>query len=308
MNRYLTVVSCFVIALLIIYGCKKDSEKNEKETILKGTASILTDETVIPIMEDQVAVFESAYNAKIELISKSENEIINSLLSGEVEIAILSRRLSEEELKTFTNKKISPKTTGFATDAIVFIRNSRSNDTLVDLTSIVEFLNGKDVPTIKGLVFDNPNSSTVRYLDSLAGKKTERKDGIFSFSSNAEAIKYVAANDGLIGVVGLSWLTQPSEELAKLRTNIKILSVRGSKTSEYVSPTQNNIAEGKYPLARDLFIVNCQGFAGLGVGFGSFIAGERGQRIILKSGLLPIRIPGRKILIRNNIEKEKVKN
>jgi hypothetical protein len=27
------------------------------------------------------------------------------------------------------------------------------------------------------------------------------------------------------------------------------------------------IAEGKYPLARDLYIVNCQGYSGLGMGF-----------------------------------------
>jgi phosphate transport system substrate-binding protein len=41
------------------------------------------------------------------------------------------------------------------------------------------------------------------------------------------------------------------------------------------------------------------------MGFGSFLSGERGQRIILKSGLLPERTPGRKILIRNTITKNK---
>ncbi len=35
--------------------------------------------------------------------------------------------------------------------------------------------------------------------------------------------------------------------------------------------------------------VNCQGFSGLGMGFASFVAGDIGQRIILKSGLLPIK-------------------
>jgi hypothetical protein len=36
---------------------------------------------------------------------------------------------------------------------------------------------------------------------------------------------------------------------------------------------QNNIAEGTYPLARDLYIINCQGYSGLGMGFPSFVAG-----------------------------------
>jgi phosphate transport system substrate-binding protein len=51
-----------------------------------------------------------------------------------------------------------------------------------------------------------------------------------------------------------------------------------------------------------LYIINCQGYDGLGIGFASFIAGETGQRIILKSGLAPMREPSRNISIRNKIE------
>jgi phosphate transport system substrate-binding protein len=65
-----------------------------------------------------------------------------------------------------------------------------------------------------------------------------------------------------------------------------------------ILPSQNNIAEGTYPLARDLYIINCQGYSGLGMGFASFVAGDIGQRIILKSGLLPVRMPGRNIIIK----------
>ena len=308
MSKYLISICFFAIVSGGLYGCKNETSSRQEETILMGTTSIMTDETLTPIIEDQVSVFESSYNAKINLISKSEAEILNALLNDSISIAILSRRLTNEELKIFTNRKIYPKTTGFGTDAVVFIRNSATNDTLIDMSAVIDFLHGKSVPNIKGLVFDNPNSSTVRYLDSVAEISKPRSDGIYSFNNNAEAIKYVAENDGFIGVVGLSWITQPSEELAKLRNKINVLSVRGLKGGDYVSPTQNNIAERKYPLARDLFIVNSQAYAGLGMGFASFITGERGQRIILKSGLLPIRIPGRKITIRNNVEKEKVNN
>jgi phosphate transport system substrate-binding protein len=41
------------------------------------------------------------------------------------------------------------------------------------------------------------------------------------------------------------------------------------------------------------------------MGFASFLGGERGQRIILKSGLVPERVPSRKIMIRNKITKDK---
>ena len=124
---------------------------------------------------------------------------------------------------------------------------------------------------------------------------------MYYFKQNEEVIKYVSENEGVIGVVGLNWLYRPTPKIEKYLKNITVLNVKGLGKADYFAPSQNNIAEGTYPLARDLFIINCQGSSGLGMGFASFVAGEIGQRIILKSGLLPIRIPGRKILIKNKI-------
>jgi phosphate transport system substrate-binding protein len=93
--------------------------------------------------------------------------------------------------------------------------------------------------------------------------------------------------------------------MQKFVDNVNVLSIKSKTDNNFYAPSQNNIAEGKYPLARDLYIINAQGYSGLGMGFGSFVAGDIGQRIILKSGLLPVRVPGRKIYIRNEIINEK---
>lgn len=286
----------FLVALLVL-ACNQISDKNAKETILKGSTTIYVDETLAPIIEDQVAVFENEYKAKVKLVAKSESETVNSLFKEKAAIAILSRNLTAEELKIFKQRKINPKTTIFATDAIAFISNKSNKDTLVALQDVISFMQGKHVASIKGLVFDNLNSSTVRYMNSLAGISAIPEKGVFSFKSNDEVIKYVSENDGMIGVVGVNWLSQPLPAMQKYVDNVTSLSVKGLKSTNYYIPSQNNIAEGKYPLARDLYIINCQGFSGLGMGFASFVAGDVGQRIILKSGLLPVRIPTRKFTI-----------
>jgi phosphate transport system substrate-binding protein len=296
MTRYMLKAIAVATVLLVVVTCSK---KENKETILEGKATVWTDETLTPIVEDQVMVFESQYNAKINLVSKSETEVMNGLLNGAVKIAILSRELTAEEKKVFANKEISPRITKFATDGVALIVNKRSTDTVIALSDVVSFMKGNAVPGIKGLAFDNPNSSTMRYLTEMAGAQTNREN-IYSFHNNVETIKYVAENDGIIGVIGLNWLTQPSPDMQPYIDKIAVMSVKGSG-SEYVYPSQNNLAEGKYPLARDLFVANCQGFSGLGMGLASFIAGEKGQRIVLKSGLLPANIPGRKIAVKNNI-------
>ena len=286
----------FLVAVLV-FACNQISDKNAKETILKGSTIIYVDETLAPIIEDQVSVFENEYEAKVTLVAKSESETVNSLFKEKAAIAILSRNLSAEELKIFKQRKINPKTTVFATDAIAFIANKNNKDTLVALQDVISFMQGKPVASIKGLVFDNLNSSTVRYMKSLAGINAIPEKGVFSFKSNDEVIKYVAENDGMIGVVGVNWLSQPLPAMQKYVDNVTSLGVKGLKSNNYYIPSQNNIAEGKYPLARDLYIINCQGFSGLGMGFASFVAGDVGQRIILKSGLLPVRIPTRKFTI-----------
>jgi phosphate transport system substrate-binding protein len=305
MYKKIKILSIVSIGLLFIMCNQKERLDTNNEIILKGNATLLVDETLTPIIEDQVAVFESNYKAKIKIISKSESEIVNSFLTEKSVIAVLSRRLSDEENKIFEQKKIIPKTTKFATDAIAFISNKSKKDTLIELKSIIEFLQGKDNAKIKGLVFDNPNSSTVRFMNEIAGINKAPEKGIYSFKSNEEVIRFVSENKGMIGVVGVNWLSQPNPDMNQFVKEINILSVKSLKDSNYYSPTQNNIAEGKYPLARDLYIINCQGYSGLGMGFASFIAGDIGQRIVLKSGLLPTKIPGRKINIRKEISNDK---
>jgi len=304
MPKYLKGMLLIIVVVFVVVRCNKKEDKMSNQTISTGELTVIADESLTPIIEEQIAVYENDYDAKINLVSKSETEVMNALLKDSINVAILSRQLTKIEIDAFKKKKINPSVTAFATDAITLIRNKKDTDSLVALNDVLDFLRGKEVSTIRGLVFDNPNSSTARHLNELAGLKSSSQKNIFSFNTNLEAIKYVAENDGMIGVVGLNWIMQPSAETREFTNKVVVLSVKGLNSSNYISPTQNNIAEGKYPLARDLFIVNCQGFSGLGTGFTTFIAGDRGQRIILKSGLLPIRMPGRKVVVRNSINKK----
>jgi len=289
----------FGVVLIVLYSCKGDEEN--KETILTGSTSILVDESILPIIEDQVAVFESQYNATIKLLPQSEKESVQSFVNNTARTIILSRKLNTVEKAIFKNKKITPLETPFAIDAIALIKNKISKDSIQDISEIVAFLKGN--PTkIKGLVFDNANSSTTRYFLELAGLKSMPDTGVFSFKTNEEVIQYVSQNEGMIGVVGINWIFQPRLSRKKILEKITVLSIKDKNTNGYVYPSQENIASRKYPLARVLYIVNCQGFEGLGIGFASFISGEIGQRIILKSGLAPLREPSRNISIRNKIE------
>ena len=305
MLKYSKFLGLVVFVFLFAMCNQKSKNESGKETILKGSLDIAVDETVKPIVDDQVAVFEGTYyGAKINVKPESEAEVINDLLNQKTKVAVTARNLSQEELARFEKSKIKPRVTPFATDAIAFIKSKNNNDTLIALKTVIDFMQGNSNTGIKGLVFDNPNSSTVRFMKELAKVKNVPSQNVFSFKTNEEVIKFVSENDGMIGVVGVNWLSQPSPSMVDIVKKINVLSVKGLNSNEYYSPTQNDLAEVKYPLARELFIINCQGYNGLGMGFGSFIVGDIGQRIVLKSGLLPIKTPGRKLQIRNELLKD----
>ncbi len=293
----------FVIPFIVLTSCKQSADA-PTDSILTGSMDIVVDETILPIIDDQVQVFQGTYDAKIYVIAKSETEVLKALIDKKANVAVLTRKLAADETKVFASRKIFPKTTIFAADAVALIANNKM-DTIVAMQDILDFINGNKSGKIKGLVFDNPNSSTVRLLSEKAGVDKLPESGIFSVSSNADVIKYVADNSGIIGVVGLNWLSQPDSQTASYRKAFNILSIKTTGSNDAFYPSQINVSSGNYPLARQLFIVNCQGYTGLGMGFASFVAGDVGQRIILASGLVPVRMPAREIVIRKKINNDK---
>ena len=288
-----------VSILLSIVACQSNSQK---QTYTTGKTKILVDESFSPIIEDEAYVFENTYtNAKLDLISKPENEVLKLFLNDSIRIAILSRQLTPEESQFYKNKKITIRVNRFAIDGVALITNKSSSDSTTNVAEIIKVLQGKP-GQIKSLVFDNPNSSTVRYLKDLAGVKNLPEKGIYALKSNPEVIKYVHKHPGSIGVVGINWIEQPDKDLEEIVNELKVLGVKnlpGKPGSDgFYKPDQNTLALGLYPLTRSLYIINCQGGPGLGTGFASFLAGEQGQRIVLKSGLLPDSIPSREVIIK----------
>ncbi|OWP83338.1 phosphate ABC transporter substrate-binding protein [Flavobacterium davisii] len=296
------LVASFLLIAAFFVSCHFGT-KDEKQTILTGTATILVDETVYPLVEDHQMIFENQYQAKIKLVAKPEREIVKLLSEGKNNLAILTRELIPGEIKKFSRNNIKGKVTDFAIDGIAFIGHPSNSNFKMEEIELINFLNGK-TSKIKNLVFDNANSSTVRYLMDLAKVKSLPKKNLFSLSTNNEVISFVSKNSDAIGVIGINWITQPMPDFQKTVENIKVLELK-TKNSTFVTPSQDLLASGSYPYSRKIKILNYQGTAGLGMGFASFLAGELGQRIVLKSGLVPVRMPSRNIIIRKEVEEKK---
>ncbi|HEX2617046.1 MAG TPA: hypothetical protein VHL57_05845, partial [Flavobacteriales bacterium] len=117
--------------------------------------------------------------------------------------------------------------------------------------------------------------------------------------ANVDSVVAAVARDprciGFLPFALISDLDDP--HMRALREQVKLLTVSASDGSPAVLPNQSTLADGQYPLRRTVNMLLTEGRSGLGTGFVSFVANHKGQRIILKRGLAPIKVPAREVEI-----------
>lgn len=285
------------VALLVATSCGR-SCKSQRETPVRGNATLLVDETVLPMIKGQVQVFEHTYPlATINMEQYPELEISSQLMSDSAaRLAILTRPLTQAEEAWSRSVNITPRITPIAFDGIALITNVQSADTLISTQKLREILRGEHAGYT--LVFDNPSSGIVRFMKSFAER--DSLANAYSLRSNPEVIEYIAQNNGAIGFVGSNWLFEPDSTLRDNLKQVRMMYV-GNDDEGYYLPNQNHIAESWYPFIRRIYFVNFQGNSGLGLGLAAFIIGEVGQRIALISGVVPVTYPTREIIVRTEL-------
>ena len=296
--RYTSALALLLLFTLACFSCKRKTNKETvHETRTSGNTTILVDETYSRILDDQVMVFESDYpDAKVKSIIGNESEILPKFIKGEVKMIVLSRMLKPAELGFYKQRQSAVYTDRFAIDGLALIVNNSEVDSTITVSETYNIMKGTS-KTGRKLVFDNAFSSTIRYFVDSTQIKELPKQGVYTLKTTADVIKYVAENNGYIGVIGVNWLLESARDSSPYLSKIKVMSVRrdfGKKADEkYYKPSQENLISGKYPFLRNVYLINAEGTNGLGTGFANWLTSPRGQLIVLKSGLGPHKIADR---------------
>jgi phosphate transport system substrate-binding protein len=297
----LTVFSLLTCVISCSHDTPDQTEQND-DTPTSGIVRISVDESYKLIFENQIYTFCQLYpNAKVNVSYKSENQALEDLLEDSSKVAVLNRELTETEKRAFSGRNIFPKTTKIAKDALAIIIHPENIDSCISLETLKGFISGETAlwPSSKNtpvVVFDNQGSANARFMSELAGIKAPGK-GCFAANGNLEVIDYVSKNRDAIGIIGVSWVSDKDDTLSQ--TILKKIKVAGIQTEAgCYKPYQAYVATGEYALTRDVFMINRQTRAGLGTGFVSFVAGEKGQRMIKLQGMIPSNMPVRIIRIK----------
>ncbi|MEI7421819.1 MAG: substrate-binding domain-containing protein [Prolixibacteraceae bacterium] len=305
-----------LILMLLSGSCRFFKGDPYRNTPTSGKARIAVDETFRPVLESEVDLFRVIYGyADLKAEYLPENESIEKLLNDSVNLIVASRRLKPEEIRIITGRKLYAKQLKVATDAIALIVHPSCKDTLISMKQIREILGGKisdwkqlnaSSPSLPiRILFDNGKSGIVRFMADSICKGNFSATTMAALSYNRDVIEYTASHPGVIGFIGASWIGNKNDSLhLSFHRKIRVLAVSESDvptTENSYKPYQAYLLDKMYPLTRSIFMINTEPRSGLCSGFVSFVASDKGQRIILKAGIIPAVAPTRVVNVRPNL-------
>jgi phosphate transport system substrate-binding protein len=312
----------YTIVLLTLLFLIMSSCSETGETATRGNINIGVDESFYPLLEAEKTAFMASYeNVKINNLYVSEGMAVNMMLADSVRMIIISRQLDTLEKAEFARQKVFPRSHHLATDAVCLITHPDNPDSSITFEELQTLFNGKahtwnelfknGLKDSLVVVFDKSNSSNLSFLKERLGIQKEQIP-VFAAGSNEKVVEYVKNRKGALGIIGMSWISDRDSPLAvALRKKVRVMWVADIGAEEYFLPYQAFLANEidstdknnkklyqKYPLARKIYMITREAGTGPAIGFMNYMGSDVGQRIILKFGILPSKMPQRLIQIK----------
>lgn len=313
-NRMIQIAA-IALATIFVASCKCDPKSGLNDnTPTRGKTKIGVDESFSLLSDAEIYTFQQIYDyATITTIYKPETDIINDFLNDSVQVIVTARKLNKEQEEYFKSKNIFPKTVTIAYDGLAFIVNKNNKDSFIRYDALRDVflgknktwnqLNGKGSATPIKVVFDNNKSSNVRFISEKFNLQ-ELPKNCYAVEKNDEVVNYVETHPDALGVVSVNWISDKDDSVTRgFLKRIKVVAITSDVNSDgenFYRPYQGYIADKSYPFIREVYMINRELYTGLGSGFLQFVAGEKGQRIVLKMGMVPATMPVRLIKTRDN--------
>ena len=299
----------FVILGMLAFAFSAGCQDERKETPTKGHITVVTSESVAPVIELEKKQFEELYpEAHIELVVSSAREAITRMFNDTIKVIVSSRPLNAEERDIAKRTNLTLGEFKIALDGIAVIVDTTNPVSKLRTTQLDSIFNGtvthwnslgvKNNASIELCVPDrNTGTFEVFATTILHGKALATPSKIVTTSS--EMVEFVSTHPNSIGLLGMNWLNNNKEKIRALSiADPNAPDSLGSK-GEYFTPHPAYVYQHTYPLTHDVYIYSRTDSYSVGNGFLTFIASAPGQKIILNSGLVPATMPVRLVQLTN---------
>lgn len=284
MKKFLPILMLVTLVLAMIQGCSRRVAMQ-----IKGS------DTMVNLGQAWAEAYMKEHpGTSIAVTGGGSGVGIAALINGDTDIAQASREMTQEEMNLAKKRGLSPQRFVVAQDGLSVIVNPKnpvSKLTIAQLSDIYtgkitnwKQVGGKNAPIVV-LSRDKSSGTHVFFLEHVVRKGNPKgteeygRSVLMQVSSQAIA-EEVAQNENAIGYVGMGYVD---------RSKHKTIAVAKAAGYPYVEPTVENVLNGSYPIARQLYFYTPNKPAGNVKDFIDFVLSDAGQRIVAKLEFVPIR-------------------
>lgn len=217
---------------------------------------------------------------------------IAALINNTVGIANASRAIKQVEIDEAKANGITPVEFTVARDAIGIIVNKHNPIDRLTLSQLADIFTGRidnwsevggDDLEIVRLSRETNSGTHVYFLETVIRLGNKENTDIFSrdtllLPSSEGIIAEVRDNPHAIGYDGLGYITD----------EVKVIAVAPDADSAYILPSVATVNDGRYPIARDLYMYTPGEPTAAVKAYIEWILSPEGQKIVLTLGFVPI--------------------
>ncbi|MGL4988961.1 MAG: phosphate ABC transporter substrate-binding protein [Cetobacterium sp.] len=270
----------FLTGLIGMMGVYSTSAMASKVIQVKGSDTIVNVSQYIS--EEYMGKNKEA---RIAVTGGGSGVGISSLINGTADIGMASRGIKEKEIKSAEDKGIKLKEVVIGYDGITVIVNQNNkleNLSHGDLAKIFrgEVINWKELggDDAKIVVLSRDSSSGTHefFKEHIVREENTKKDAEYGkatlYMPSNEAIKQEAkSNKYAIGYIGMGYMDK----------TVKSLKV------DSIEPSVKNVADKKYPIAREIYWYVAETQDKTVNGLVDFALSSDGQKVVADEGFVP---------------------
>ena len=261
--------------LLQFWSCQNPDRNLSTPT--SGKITIGVDQSVSILIDRFIEVFAITYpKSDIHTIYSYPDELIKLMADSTIDLMITGYNDDEALNYLETIRQIKPDLELLCWSSTAFIGKS--------MQLSMHELSGRKI------LFSSKYSSEQKLFSNFL---KDTMQNLFVLADKQEFLDYLKSDSNAVGAIefsNISDIHDPSRD--EYLDSLQIIELRDS--GDYTHPGQFD----EYPLTHGIYAINLEKRNGLARGFLAFVKSEKGQRLVLKSGLLPAIMPGRDIRLR----------
>jgi phosphate transport system substrate-binding protein len=249
-NMTIALIAAVVIAAIGGYWWMTSSSPETIQIQQKGSDTLL-----VLAQNWAEAYMEDNKNVEIVVSGGGSGTGISALINKQIDIADASRQIKQKEIDSAGEVGVDPVEWKVALDGISIIVNKDNPIDELSYDQLRSIYNGSvvdwsEVDGEDGVIVAygrQSTSGTYVYFNEEVLEEDDYRTDKQQLAGNAEIVEAVIQDGNGVGYVGVAYAQARKGEL-------KIVSVKKTEPDSAYQPTTDNIASGKYPISRYLYV------------------------------------------------------